>query len=82
MEDHLKKNEKNEDNLQKKWRQPQKRKEKKKKWRRPQKKWKNEDDLNKKYKTNLFSIPLKFRGKHFLGLAQLSKIFKYKIGLR
>ena len=32
-----------------------------------------EDDL-KKIK-NLFSIPLKFRGKPFLGLAQLSKIF-------
>ena len=33
---------------------------------------KNEDNLNK----NLFLIPLKFRGKPFLGLAQLSKIFK------
>ena len=33
---------------------------------------KKEDDFLKK---NLFSIPLKFRGKHFLGLAQLSKIF-------
>ena len=33
---------------------------------------KNEDDLNKKY---LFFIPLKFRGKPFLGLVQLSKIF-------
>ena len=42
-----------------------------KKGRRPQKK---EDDLNKN--KNLFSIPLKFRGKPFLGLAQLSKIFK------
>jgi hypothetical protein len=30
-----------------------------------------EDDLKK----NLFSIPLKSRGKPFLGLAQLSKIF-------
>ena len=30
-----------------------------------------EDDLNK----NLFMIHLKFRGKPFLGLAQLSKIF-------
>jgi hypothetical protein len=30
-----------------------------------------EDDL----KTNLFLIPLKFGGKPFLGLAQLSKIF-------
>ena len=31
----------------------------------------HEDDL----KQNLFLIPLKFRGKSFLGLAQLSKIF-------
>ena len=42
-----------------------------------------EDDLNFKWKTtkqskNLFLISLKFRGKPFLGLAQLSKIyFKY-----
>ena len=36
--------------------------------RRPQKKM--EDGLKK----NLFSIPLKFRGKPFLGLAQLLKI--------
>jgi hypothetical protein len=36
------------------------------------KKMKKED--LKKYK-NLFLLPLKFRGKHFLGLAQLSKIF-------
>ena len=35
---------------------------------------KNEDDLKKKLKKNLFSIALKFRGKPFLGLAQLSKI--------
>jgi hypothetical protein len=42
-----------------------------------------EDDLKKienrrrpqKAKQNLFSIPFKFRGKPFLGLAQLSKIF-------
>ena len=39
-----------------------------------------EDDLKKKmkmtYKKNhLFSIPLEFRGKPFLGLNQLSKIF-------
>ena len=33
---------------------------------------KMEDDLKQKS----FSIPLKFRGKPFLGLAQLSKIFK------
>jgi hypothetical protein len=33
-----------------------------------------EDDL-KKQQQNLFSIPLKFKGKPFLGLAQLSKIF-------
>jgi hypothetical protein len=33
-----------------------------------------EDDLTKK-KKNLFSIPFKSRGKPFLGLAQLSKIF-------
>jgi hypothetical protein len=32
---------------------------------------KNEDDLNKKKITKKF-IPLKFRGKPFLGLAQLS----------
>ena len=32
-----------------------------------------EDNL-KKNKKNLFSIPPKFRGKPFLGLAQLSKI--------
>ena len=31
------------------------------------------DDLKKNI--NLFLIPLKFRGKPFLGLAQLSKIF-------
>jgi hypothetical protein len=43
-----------------------------------------EDDLKKngrqpkrRGETNLFSIPLKFRGKPFLGLAQLSKIFIY-----
>ena len=43
-----------------------------KKGRRPQKKLnKNEDDLKK----NIFLIPLKFRGKPFLGLAQLSKIY-------
>jgi hypothetical protein len=66
-------------------RQPQKKrgeKTKKKRVRRPpppkmgnnpkkRKKEKKEDDLKK----NLFSIPLKFRGKPFLGLAQLSKIF-------
>jgi hypothetical protein len=35
-----------------------------------------EDDLKKiKNQKNLFSIPLKSRGKPFLGLAQLSKIF-------
>ena len=38
---------------------------------------KNEDDIIKKNKKNLFLIPLKFRGKPFLGLAQLSKIFYY-----
>ena len=37
---------------------------------------KNEDDLKK----NLFLIPLKFRGKPFLGLAKLSKIFQEFIG--
>jgi hypothetical protein len=59
MEDNLKKKE---DDL--------KRKEKRKecKTRQPKKK---EDDLKKK----LFSVPLKFRGKPLLGLAQLSKIF-------
>jgi hypothetical protein len=40
------------------------------------KKIKMEDDLKKKKKKKtLFSIPLKFSGKPFLGLAQLSKIF-------
>ena len=32
-----------------------------------------------KIKKNLFSIPLKFRGKPFLGLAQLSKIFCHSL---
>ena len=41
--------------------------------RRPQQKLKMDDDL--KINKNLFSIPLKFRGKPFLGLAQLSRIF-------
>ena len=37
-----------------------------------------EDNLNKhKTNKNLFSIPLKFWGKPFLGLAQLSKIFLF-----
>jgi hypothetical protein len=36
-----------------------------------------EDDLKKN--KNLFSIPLKSRGKPFLGLAQLSKIFDENI---
>jgi hypothetical protein len=41
-----------------------------------------EDDLKKirnerRPQKNLFSIPLKSRGKHFLGLAQLSKILIY-----
>ena len=35
---------------------------------------KNEDDLKKTKTKKLFLIPLKFRGKPFLGLAQLSKI--------
>ena len=45
------------------------------------KKIKNEDNLKKNKKNeenlkkNLFLNPLKFRGKLFLGLAQLSKIF-------
>ena len=44
-----------------------------------------EDDLKKKMEDdlkkikNLFSIPLKSRGKPFLGLAQLSKILNYKV---
>jgi hypothetical protein len=41
--------------------------------RRPQKNKKWKTTLKKK-KKNIFSIPLKFRGKPFLGLAQLSKI--------
>jgi hypothetical protein len=32
-----------------------------------------------KKEEDLFSIPLKFRGKPFLGLAQLSKIFHINI---
>jgi hypothetical protein len=40
-----------------------------------------EDDLKKQTKKeddlNLFSIPLKSRGKPFLGLAQLSKIYRF-----
>ena len=36
-----------------------------------------EDDLN--LNGNLFLISLKFRGKRFLGLAQLSKIFQIYI---
>jgi hypothetical protein len=40
-----------------------------------------EDNLKKKKKKkkNLFLIPLKFRGKPFLGLAQLSKIFEIMV---
>ena len=45
----------------------------KKNGRRPQK---MEEDLKKK-KKNLFWIPLKFRDKPFLGLAQLSEIFYF-----
>ena len=57
--------------------------------RQPQKKWKKmKDNLKKqikngrrpqKTKLNKFSIPLKFRGKPFLWLAQLFKIFLTKI---
>ena len=41
-----------------------------------------EEDLKKKWRTTskkikMFLIPLKFRDKPFLGLAQLSKIFSY-----
>ena len=46
----------------------------KKNRRRPQKKWKR---TSKKTKKNLFWIPLKFRDKPFLGLAQLSEIFYF-----
>ena len=35
---------------------------------------KKEDDLKKEEGKNLLSIPLKFRGKPFMGLAQLYKI--------
>ena len=43
-----------------------------------------EEDLKKKKRRptineNLFLIPLKFRGKPFLGLAQLSTIFYYYV---
>ena len=53
---------------------------KNKKWRQLQQKIKNEDDLKKMKneddlkKNQKILIPLKFRGKPFLGLAQLSKI--------
>jgi hypothetical protein len=40
-----------------------------------------EDDLKIKKNKNLFLIPLKFRGKPFLGLAQLSKILLFIIYL-
>jgi hypothetical protein len=39
---------------------------------------KNEEDL----KNNIFLIPLTFRGKPFLGLAQLSKIFDFETELK
>ena len=45
----------------------------KKNGRQPQKKWEKMNTTSKKI--YLFLIPLKFRGKPFLGLAQLSKIF-------
>jgi hypothetical protein len=48
---------------------PQKNGREKKNGRRPQ--TKKEEDLKKNH---LFLIPIKFRGKPFLGLAQLSKI--------
>ena len=48
----------------------------KKKGRRPQKK---KGEKRKTTKKQLLSIPLKFRGKPFLGLAQLSKIFTFKV---
>jgi hypothetical protein len=56
---------KKEDDLNKKWKQPKKMK----KWKTTSKKEKREDDLKR---INLFLIPLHFRGKPFLGLAQLS----------
>jgi hypothetical protein len=80
MEDyHQKKNgrrppKKMEDDLQKNGRGPQKKMENNQK---NIKKWKTTSkNKTKKPKknNNLFSIPLKFRGKPFLGLAQLSKI--------
>ena len=33
-------------------------------------------------KKNLFLIPLKFRDKPFLGLAQLSKIYTFKMNVK
>ena len=82
MEDDLKKD-KTEDDLKKeKWKTTSK---KMKNGRRPQKKM--EDKLKKIMENNLkkrkttskknkkILIPLKFRGKPFLGLAQLSKLF-------
>jgi hypothetical protein len=44
----------------------------KKKWKTTSKRNENEDNLKK---NQIFSILLNFRGKPFLGLAQLSKIF-------
>jgi hypothetical protein len=56
----------------------------KKNGRQPQKKKKKEDHLKKRVEDdlqkNLFSIPLKFRGKPFLGLAQLCKNLYYIMG--
>ena len=45
----------------------------------PQKKMEDDEKNNGKQpkKKSSFLIPLKFRGKPFLGLAQLSKIFIY-----
>ena len=37
--------------------------------------------MTSKKNQNLFLIPLKFRGKPFLGLAQLSKIFYYYLSV-
>ena len=88
MEDDLRNKNKNGRRPQKNGRQPKKKKIKLKKRRRMKttskkmKKMKTTSKKNKKKmkttsKKNLFLIPLKFRGKPFLGLAQLSQIFLY-----
>ena len=90
MKDDLKKKSKMEDDLKKNGRRPQKKNKKmedylKKIIENNLKIWikiKIEDDLKKNWKMKTskkksFLIPLKFWGKPFLGLAELSKIFSF-----